>query len=309
MSYEGKMLEKLKMPVRKDVEEALLIALFRHNGVIKEFGSGEEIVNEIAEYFGLNEEQRRAYLETIYRKENRVKKSSLWHRLLFRVADSLAKDKLVSRPTQTLKITHKKEWMLKENGIDKALKLLNIPSTKKEFLLIKTFEVQKIVQRLNKIKRPNNYNPFGRNRKVSKITKEIALRKRGFRQAVIEAYNFKCAVCGIKIYSPDTLSWEVEAAHIVPRRVMGKDDLWNGMALCHLHHWAFDVGWFTLLDDYRVIVSTQYESLPKGFGQMGNYEFLKALSSKSSRILLPCRKEIYPHHNAIIWHRQNIFNQ
>ena len=309
MSYEGKMLEKLKMPVRKEVEEALLIAMFRHNGVIKEFSSGEEIVNEIADYFGLNEEQRTAYLETIYRKENRVKKSSLWHRLLFRVADSLAKDKLVSRPTQTLRITHKKEWMLKENGIDKALKLLNIPSAKKEFLLIKTFEVQKIVQKLNKIKRPINYNPFIRNRKVSKITKEIALRKRGFRQAVIEAYNFKCAVCGIKIYSPDTLSWEVEAAHIVPRRVMGKDDLWNGMALCHLHHWAFDVGWFTLLDDYKVIVSKQYESLPKGFGKMGNYEFLKALSSKSSMILLPCRKEIYPHHNAIIWHRQNIFNQ
>jgi hypothetical protein len=33
----------------------------------------------------LNQEQRTAYLETIYKKENRVKKSFLWHRLLFRV--------------------------------------------------------------------------------------------------------------------------------------------------------------------------------------------------------------------------------
>ena len=73
MSYEGKMLEKLKMPVRKEVEEALLIAMFRHNGVIKEFSSGEEIVNEIADYFGLNEEQRTAYLETIYRKKIELK--------------------------------------------------------------------------------------------------------------------------------------------------------------------------------------------------------------------------------------------
>ncbi len=76
MSYEGNMLEDLKMPSRKEVENALLKSLFKHNGVIKEFGAGEEIVEEIADDFGLNEQQKNAYLETIYRKENRVKKSS-----------------------------------------------------------------------------------------------------------------------------------------------------------------------------------------------------------------------------------------
>jgi len=91
MSYEGKMLKELNMPLRKEVEQALLKALFRHNGVIKEFGSGEEIVDEIADDFKLNEEQRTTFLETVYRKENRVKKSLLWHRLLFRAADSLSK--------------------------------------------------------------------------------------------------------------------------------------------------------------------------------------------------------------------------
>lgn len=39
------------MPVRNEVEEVLLIALFKHNGVIKEFGSSEEIVAEIADDF------------------------------------------------------------------------------------------------------------------------------------------------------------------------------------------------------------------------------------------------------------------
>ena len=98
MSYEGKMLEDLNMPSRKEVEQALLISLFRHNGVIKEFVAGEEIVNEIAAYFNLNENQRNAVLERIYRKENRIVRSPLWHRLLYRAVDSLAKQKLVSNP-------------------------------------------------------------------------------------------------------------------------------------------------------------------------------------------------------------------
>jgi len=127
MSYERKMLEDLKMPTRKEVEQALLKSLFNNNGVIKEFGSSEKIVEEIANNFDLNEEQRTAYLETVYKKENRVKKSYLWHRLLFRAADSLAKEKLVSRPTQTILLTNEKEWMLTEDGYSRALEILHIP--------------------------------------------------------------------------------------------------------------------------------------------------------------------------------------
>lgn len=83
MSYERKMFEQFAMPTRKQVEQALLRALLKHGGIIKEFGSGEEIVDEIAGDFGLSEQQRSAFLQTVYRKENRVKKSLLWHRLLF----------------------------------------------------------------------------------------------------------------------------------------------------------------------------------------------------------------------------------
>ena len=55
MSYEGKMLADYKMPTRKEVEQALLKTLFKHNGVVKEFAKGEEIVDEIANEFMLNE--------------------------------------------------------------------------------------------------------------------------------------------------------------------------------------------------------------------------------------------------------------
>ncbi len=299
MSYEGKMLEDLKMPTRKEVEDALLKSLFKHNGVIKEFGAGEEIVEEIAADFNLNEKQRNAFLETIYRKENRLKKSSLWHRLLFRAADTLAKEELVSRPTKTIQLTNKREWMLTEEGYDKALKILGIPITQKEILTVKSYEVQKIVKKLIETPRPENYNPFDKEKKIVKVTRESALRTRGFRQAVIEAYEFKCAFCGMKINSPDSLLWEVEAAHIVPHSSMGKDDVLNGLALCHLHHWAFDVGWFSLQDDFKIALSPRVNSLPSDFGRMGEYDFIRIMSSKSSKILLPKRKEIYPHQNSI----------
>lgn len=307
MSYEGKMIENLKMPSRKEIEKVLLISLFKHNGVIKEFGAGEEIVDEIAKDFKLSEEQKTSYLETIYRKENRIKRSSLWHRLLFRAADSLAKEKLVSRPTQTIELTNKKEWMLTENGFDEVLKLLSIPKTQKEFLPTKSFEVQKIVRKLISSPRPENYNPFDKEKKIVRITREAVLRSRGFRQAIIEAYEYKCAFCGMKINSPDSLWWEVEAAHIVPHSSKGKDDIWNGLALCRLHHWAFDVGWLILQNDLTIQVSSQINLLPNDFGRIGNIDFMRIFSRKRSKIFLPKRKEIYPHQNAIAWHRENKF--
>jgi len=309
MSYEGKMLEELGMPSRKDVEDALLKSLFKNNGVIREFGVGEEIVDEIANVFNLNDLQRGAYLETIYRKENRIKRSSLWHRLLFRAADNLAKEKMVSRPTQTILLTQKREWMLTENGFDKALQLLDIPNEQKNILPIKSFEVEKVVKKLNETPRPINYFPFDEKKKTGIITREVSIRNRGFRQAVIEAYEYKCAVCGMKINSPNKLIWEVEAAHIVPHSSKGKDDILNGLSLCRLHHWAFDVGWFTLLDDYTINISPTIHNLPADFGRLGNYEFLRAMSSNTIKIFLPNKEEIYPHPNAIRWHRENIFNK
>jgi hypothetical protein len=306
MSYERKMFADLKMPTQRDVEQALLKSLFNNNGAIKEFSAGEKIVEEIANNFGLNEVQRTAFLETIYKKENRVKKSYLWHRLLFRAADSLAKEKLVSRPTQTILLTNKKEWMLTEDGYNRILEILHIPLTQKETLPIKSYEVQRIVKKICAQERSENYNPF-ENKRIVKITQETTLRNRAFKQAIKEVYNFKCAVCGMKIYSPNTLLWEVEAAHIVPHSVNGKDDILNGLALCRLHHWAFDVGWFTLEDNFKILASRKIKDLAADFGKMENYDFIGQLSKEGLMISLPKEQDMRPHSNALKWHRENIF--
>ncbi|MGC8561510.1 MAG: HNH endonuclease [Phycisphaerae bacterium] len=309
MSYESEQLQQMAMPTREQVATALLRTLFRHGGVIKEFCDGETIVEEIADGFGLSRPQREARLKTIYQKENRVKTVSLWHRLLFRSADMLAHERLVSRPTQTLKLTKIREWMLTERGFDEALRLCSVPIAKKDSLPIKSYEVQKIANKIMQTPKPQNYDPIAQDKRHTETKRKSALRNRGFRQAVIESYCFTCAVCGLKISSPDLLFWEVEAAHIVPNYLLGRDDIWNGIALCRLHHWAFDVGWFTVLDDYRIKISEELNHLPADFGKIGGYNFIRAFASERRVILLPKQESTYPDRNAIRWHRQNVFQQ
>jgi putative restriction endonuclease len=199
--------------------------------------------------------------------------------------------------------------MLTERGFDEALRICDRPVAVKESLLIKSYEVQKVVNKLVAASRPENYQPFDRSQKLVKTTGEAGVRLRGFRQAVIEVYDFRCAVCALKINSPDSSCWEVEAAHIVPHGSFGRDDLFNGIALCRFHHWAFDVGWFALHDNYRIQVSSKLSQLPSDFGRLDDYEFVASLMKNGAGIRLPKNREIYPHINSIRWHRQFVFYQ
>ncbi len=79
-----------------------------------------------------------------------------------------------------------------------------------------------------------------------------AVRLRAFTDAVRDAYDNSCAVCGLRVDTPDG-KVEVQAAHIYPKRLSGADDVRNGIALCHNHHWAFDVGLFTVAPDYTLV--------------------------------------------------------
>lgn len=307
MSYEGEMLEDLRMPSKADVELHVLKALLRHRGVLKEFASGVEIVDEIADEFSLTKQQRSATLERIYRKENRTVHSLLWHRLLFRAADSLAKSGLVSRPTATLQLSGKREWMLTERGFDEVLRLEGKETLDKKELGVRSFEVQKEVKKIISAPRPTDYDPVQSTKKLVTRTSSSYFRDRGFRQAVIEAYDCSCAFCGFKLISPDSLRWEVEAAHIVPNNVQGKDDVWNGLALCGIHHWAFDVGWLTLNHKFVVETSTRTTQLPSSFGRIGNLDLLRMFEKKAVRMNLPIDRNLFPHENSIQWHRNNRF--
>ena len=77
---------------------------------------------------------------------------------------------------------------------------------------------------------------------------QISKRKKrdpDFRENVLKAYEYKCAVCGFDVKlrcQPVALS----AAHIKWHQAGGPDTEVNGLALCVLHHKLFDRGAFML---------------------------------------------------------------
>jgi hypothetical protein len=309
MSYESRIFRELSLPNKENVMKVLLSALFKCGGTVKEFGSGDqEFTDEIADAIELTNQQRKKTMQTLVRKGNRIKRFPAWNRLLFRAADTAAKKGLLSRPSATEKLTGKREWMLTERGIDHALHLMNIPLNQKMTLPTKTYEVQKMKNKLIRAEKPEYYDPIDSGKKKWTLSVEALIRTRGFRQAVIEGYRHTCAVCGLRIQSPDFIGWEVEAAHIVPHRFQGKDDIWNGIALCRLHHWAFDTGWFTLRFDFTVEVSKRLDRLPKDQGIIGEYDFIRILAKETTRLKLPNEVNIQPHKTAILWHREHIFS-
>ena len=68
------------------------------------------------------------------------------------------------------------------------------------------------------------------------VTRELQVRlhQRSFRERVLRAYRSRCAVCRLRHHEL------LDAAHIVPDSEAGAPRVPNGLALCKLHHAAFD---------------------------------------------------------------------
>ena len=70
-------------------------------------------------------------------------------------------------------------------------------------------------------------------------------RDSAFRGRVLEAYLYRCAVCGFAVRLGDR-PVGIDAAHIRWHQAHGPATVSNGIALCTLHHELFDAGTFTL---------------------------------------------------------------
>ncbi|WP_438824737.1 phosphorothioated DNA-binding restriction endonuclease, partial [Bacillus sp. JJ1474] len=84
-----------------------------------------------------------------------------------------------------------------------------------------------------------------------------------FRERVLKAYEYRCAVCGFNVRLGNHLVG-TEAAHIKWRQAGGPDTEENGIALCSLHHKLFDRGIFTINHDRKFLVS-EYANGGDGF--------------------------------------------
>jgi putative restriction endonuclease len=105
-----------------------------------------------------------------------------------------------------------------------------------------------------------------------------------FREAVISAYNGRCALSGL----PESVL--LDAAHIIADKDerFGQPVIPNGIPLSKIHHGAFDAHLIGIDADYRLHVSDRL--LDQNDGPM--LEALKLLHSE--RIHLPSRIKDYP---------------
>lgn len=84
-----------------------------------------------------------------------------------------------------------------------------------------------------------------------------ARRDPDFRPAVLRAYEYRCAMCGWD-GQLETVAVGIDAAHVQWFAHGGPDELSNALALCALHHRAFDRGVVGVDLDRRVMVSRSF---------------------------------------------------
>jgi putative restriction endonuclease len=118
-------------------------------------------------------------------------------------------------------------------------------------------------------------------------------RDQQFKQRVKQVYDETCAVCGSRRRTPDGRP-EVEAAHIQPVRDGGPDKVRNGIALCKLHHWAFDQGWLAVDNDYSIIVrEAPHVNGYDGFAELDGTD-----------LILPSDDDLHPELEFFEYHRK-----
>lgn len=107
-----------------------------------------------------------------------------------------------------------------------------------------------------------------------------------FRQRVLGAYKHRCSMCGIQLEL-------IEAAHIVPvASDRGNDDTNNGIALCKLHHAAYDRNLVCFDERYRIEVSDSKVAQLHEINLDGG--ILKFRNALRPALILPNDRRDYP---------------
>lgn len=134
-----------------------------------------------------------------------------------------------------------------------------------------------------------------------KQTKDKRTRDPSFRDRILQAYEYRCAVCGFNVML-GTVPVALEAAHIKWHQFGGPDLEENGLALCSLHHKLFDRGAFTLhLQEERYVL--RVSKLAHGSG--GFEEWL--LRYHDQHLRQPQSPDYVPNFEYTNWHVREVF--
>lgn len=123
----------------------------------------------------------------------------------------------------------------------------------------------------------------GRREVVRRVKERVG--QENFRARVLAAYRRHCAMCALQLDL-------VVAAHIVPVNAQGSNETSNGLALCYLHHEAYDRGFVVADDSYRVQVNESgLQRLRRLRRNSKEEEFVASLRPE---LFLPERRRDYP---------------
>lgn len=136
-------------------------------------------------------------------------------------------------------------------------------------------------------------------------TRYEATRQKGrearFRDLVIPAYNYTCALFHYRVDTVESGSI-VDAAHIHQFAKSRNNEPQNGLALCKNAHWMFDEGLWSIDDEFRVLVAKFR------FHEAGN-PALWLQNLEGQRIHLPNDPQMWPFQKHLEWHRKYRFGK
>lgn len=117
-----------------------------------------------------------------------------------------------------------------------------------------------------------------------------------FSVRVLPAYDFTCALTRYRMIAIDGTT-PLDAAHIHQFKRGGSCHPTNGLALSKTAHWLFDRGYWSLDDDFHILVATHK------FDESGDAaQLLKP--RVGMRILLPPNPLFHPERANLWWHRE-----
>jgi putative restriction endonuclease len=122
------------------------------------------------------------------------------------------------------------------------------------------------------------------------------VRNRQFRKRVLDVYDRRCALTGMKLINGGGRA-EAQAAHIMSVEAGGPDVVNNGIALSGTVHWMFDRGLISLSDQGDILLS----------GAINDVEGVYKLIYSDRRARLPLSAAARPNSRYLEWHRRERF--
>ena len=130
-------------------------------------------------------------------------------------------------------------------------------------------------------------------RRIVQMLVNKKLRAAAFRKSVIDAYDNRCAVTGLRIVNGGGKS-EVQAAHIWSVADGGPDVVQNGITLSSTVHWLFDRHLISFTEDFGLLVS--HNKVPS--------ELRSLFAKQRDRIHLPAGRNFWPNALYVARHRE-----